>query len=67
MKLLKAGLPKHERAEKFAAIKDEYVEANYADAEEGDIPTGLIGKYYHDVEKEAVRRCVLDEKSTFRW
>ncbi len=58
----KAGLPKHERAEKFAAIKDEYVEANYADAEEGDIPTGLIGKYYHDVEKEAVRRCVLDER-----
>ncbi len=58
----KAGLPKHERAEKFAAIKDEYIEANYADAEEGDIPTGLIGKYYHDVEKEAVRRCVLDER-----
>ncbi|MCW3786549.1 polyribonucleotide nucleotidyltransferase [Plebeiibacterium sediminum] len=58
----KAGLPKHERAEKFAAIKEEYVEANYADAEDGDIPTGLIGKYYHDVEKEAVRRCILDER-----
>ncbi|TLX70681.1 polyribonucleotide nucleotidyltransferase [Labilibacter sediminis] len=56
----KAGLPKHERAEKFAAIKDEYVEANYT--EEDEIPEGLIGKYYHDVEKEAVRRCVLDER-----
>ncbi|MGQ1788208.1 MULTISPECIES: polyribonucleotide nucleotidyltransferase [unclassified Saccharicrinis] len=58
----KAGLPKHERADKFAAIKDEYVATNYADVEEGDIPTELIGKYYHDVEKEAVRRCILDER-----
>ncbi len=58
----KAGLPKHERADKFAAIKDEYVEANYADTEESEIPMELIGKYYHDVEKEAVRRCVLDER-----
>ncbi len=58
----KAGLPKHERAEKFAAIKEEYVAANYAEAEESEIPKELIGKYYHDVEKEAVRRCVLDER-----
>ncbi|WP_282036856.1 polyribonucleotide nucleotidyltransferase [Saccharicrinis aurantiacus] len=56
----KAGLPKHERADKFAAIKEEYVAANYT--EEDEIPAGLIGKYYHDVEKEAVRRCVLDER-----
>ncbi|MCW3804001.1 polyribonucleotide nucleotidyltransferase [Plebeiibacterium marinum] len=58
----KAGLPKHERADRFAAIKEEYVAANYAEAEDGDIPTELIGKYYHDVEKDAVRRCVLDER-----
>ncbi len=59
----KAGLPKHERADKFAAIKEEYIAANY-DAEDDsvEIPTELIGKYYHDVEKEAVRRCVLDER-----
>ncbi|GAF03973.1 polyribonucleotide nucleotidyltransferase [Saccharicrinis fermentans] len=58
----KAGLPKHERADKFAAIKEEYIADNYADAEEGEVPLALIGKYYHDVEKEAVRRCVLDER-----
>ncbi len=58
----KAGLGKHERSEKFSAIKEEYIEANYADVEESEIPMGLIGKYYHDVEKEAVRRCVLDER-----
>ncbi|MDB4334977.1 polyribonucleotide nucleotidyltransferase [bacterium] len=59
----KAGLPKHERAEKFAAIKAEYVAANYNSEDETvEVPKELIGKYYHDVEKEAVRRCVLDER-----
>ncbi|SMO32590.1 polyribonucleotide nucleotidyltransferase [Saccharicrinis carchari] len=58
----KAGLPKNERADKFAAIKEEYIQANYADVEASEIPKELIGKYYHDVEKEAVRRCVLDER-----
>ncbi len=58
----KAGLPKHERAEKFSAIKEEYIVTNYAEVEESEIPNELIGKYYHDVEKEAVRRCVLDER-----
>ncbi len=58
----KAGLGKHERSEKFSAIKEEYIEANYADVESAEIPMGLIVKYYHDVEKEAVRRCVLDER-----
>ncbi len=58
----KAGLAKHDRSDKFSAIKEEYIEANYAEAEEGDVPTELIGRYYHDVEKEAMRRCVLDER-----
>ena len=58
----KAGLPKHERAAKFSAIKEEYVAANYAETEASEIPKELIGKYYHDVEKQAVRRCVLDER-----
>lgn len=58
----KAGLPKHERSDKFGAIKAEYVLANYASAEASEIPKELIGKYYHAVEKEAVRRCVLDER-----
>jgi len=57
----KAGLSKHERAEKFAAIKEEYVSANYDVDGDVEIPKELIGRYYHDVEKEAMRRCILDE------
>lgn len=50
---------KHERGDNFAAIVDEY-KANFTEeelAEKGD----LIGRYYHDVEKEAMRRSILDE------
>nr|WP_319401512.1 polyribonucleotide nucleotidyltransferase [uncultured Carboxylicivirga sp.] len=52
---------KHERIDAFAAICDEFIAENYNE-EEDEIPTGLIKKYYHDVEKEAVRKVVLDEK-----
>ncbi len=56
----KAGNPdKHARKEAFDAIRDEFIETNYT--EEDEIPTSLIHKYYHDVEKEAVRRVILDE------
>ncbi|TAJ14124.1 polyribonucleotide nucleotidyltransferase [Marinilabiliaceae bacterium JC017] len=51
---------KHERQDAFDAICDEYIANNYAEDAE-DIPVGLIKKYYHDVEKEAVRRVILDE------
>ncbi len=30
--------------------------------EDGEVNEMLVGKYYHDVEKEAVRRAVLDDK-----
>lgn len=54
---------KHERIDGFEAIRTEYIEEFYPqDVEEpADIPLSLIKKYYHDVEKEAVRRVVLDE------
>ncbi len=56
----KAANPnKHERIDAFGAICEEFIAENY-NAEEDEIPTGLIKKYYHDVEKEAVRRVVLD-------
>lgn len=51
---------KHERLDGFASIVDEFIENNY-DAEEDEIPTTLIKKYFHDVEKDAVRRVMLDE------
>ena len=52
---------KHERIDAFGAICDEFIAKNYNE-EEDEIPTGLIKKYYHDVEKEAVRKVVLEEK-----
>ncbi|WP_430810240.1 MULTISPECIES: polyribonucleotide nucleotidyltransferase [unclassified Carboxylicivirga] len=53
---------KHERIDAFAAICDEFIEANYPEDAEEEAPVGLIKKYFHDVEKEAVRKVVLDEK-----
>lgn len=50
---------KHWRADSFAAICNEYIES--LPEEERDEKTPLVKRYYHDVEKEAMRRCVLDE------
>ncbi|MFA8432875.1 MAG: polyribonucleotide nucleotidyltransferase [Marinifilaceae bacterium] len=52
---------KHERAAAFAAVKEEFVE-EYAEGKEADeINMMLIDRYYHDVEKEAVRKMILDD------
>jgi polyribonucleotide nucleotidyltransferase len=52
---------KQERYEAFAKVKEEFV-ASYSEGKEADeINSGLIGRYFHDVEKEAVRRMILDE------
>ena len=50
---------KHSRAENFAKVKQEYIDA--LDPEVAEEKKALIGKYYHDVEKEAMRRAILDE------
>ena len=54
------------RATGFEAILNEYLEAYKAENAENaeiDVETNikLIKKYYHDVEKEAMRRMILDE------
>lgn len=51
---------KHLRAELFAAVKEEYMES--LPEEEREDKKTLVGRYYHDVEKEAVRRMILDEQ-----
>ena len=62
----KQALEKHARAEAFEAIREafkvKYAEA-HADmaADELEEKNGLIDRYYHDVEKDAMRRCILDE------
>jgi polyribonucleotide nucleotidyltransferase len=50
---------KHERIANFEAIVEEY-KAGLTEEELEEKGT-LIGRYYHDVEKEAMRRSILDE------
>ena len=50
---------KHERQDAFDAIREEF-KAQYTE-EELETKAPLIDRYYHDVEKDAMRRCILDE------
>ncbi len=50
---------KHGRSDAFKAVCEEYLEA--MSEEEREEKEALVRRYYHDVEKEAMRRCVLDE------
>ncbi len=57
---------KSKRIESFQLIRDEFIEkykeANAENEEiDMDLHVGLIKKYYHDVEKEAMRRMILDD------
>ena len=53
---------KHARSEAFGRVKEEFLARLHEEAgEEGEVNEALVGKYYHDVEKEAVRRVILDE------
>ncbi|MDE5550423.1 MAG: polyribonucleotide nucleotidyltransferase, partial [Bacteroidaceae bacterium] len=62
----KQALEKHARAEAFEKIREDYKEA-YAAAhtelseEELQEKYALVDRYYHDVERDAMRRCILDE------
>ena len=55
----KKSLPKHERSDAFKAIKEEFVET--LSEEEQEELGNLIGVYFHDIEKKAVRNLLLDE------
>lgn len=55
----KSGAPKSERSENFKAIIKEYLES--LTEEELKAQEFLAKKYYHDVEKEAMRKMILDE------
>ena len=59
-KIAQAGCAdKHWRQDQFDAICKEYIES--LPEEERDEKKALVKRYYHDVEREAVRRCILDE------
>ena len=66
--IAKAGsADKHWRNESFKAIRDEYIDSLPEMTEEqlanynAEQRVAMVKRYYHDVEKEAMRRCVLDE------
>ncbi len=60
---MKQNPNKHERSEAFKAIVDEFIENYKAELGEGaEINESLIKRYYHDVEKEAIRNMVIDEQ-----
>ena len=62
----KQALEKHARAEAFEKIREDFkleYAAAHADMTDDELAekNALIDRYYHDVEKDAMRRCILDE------
>ena len=55
----KSALPKQERADAFEAIKNDFLAT--IPEEELEEKTPIVERYYHDVEKEAMRNLILDE------
>lgn len=51
---------KHERINAFSSIYTDYL-ATIEDEDERAKKAPLVAKYYHEVEKEAMRRSILDE------
>lgn len=56
----KCQADKHQRHDDFQAVKDEFL-AQYSEEELAELNITLVGRYYHAVEKEAVRNLILDE------
>ena len=50
---------KKKRGEKFNEVREEYLSSIKEDEEFDEF---LFGKYFHDIEKEAIRNSVLDKK-----
>ena len=64
--LAKSAKPKHEREDGFQAILDEFIATipePHTEEEKEDyaLKTAMASRYYHDVEKEAMRNMILDE------
>ncbi len=61
--IVKTTPGKHDRHDKLDALKAEFKEEYIASLAEGEESNEtLIGVYFHDVEKKAVRSLILDEK-----
>ena len=51
---------KHKRTDAFNAVRDEFLES--LPEEEREEKEKLVKRYFHDVEKEAVRNAILNER-----
>ncbi len=64
--ITKQALEKQARAEAFEKIREDF-KVRYAEAHpdmeaaELEEKNTLVDRYYHDVERDAMRRCILDE------
>ena len=57
--IAKSGLAKHEREDAFDALKEEFMET--IPEEEREEKEMMVSRYYGAVEKEAMRRMIIDE------
>ena len=57
--IAKSGTSKHERGAAFEAVHQEFLET--IPEEEREEKAFMVGRYFHDVEKEAMRNMILDE------
>ena len=57
--IAKSGLPKHERSDAFDALKEEFYQT--IPEEEREAKQMMVERYYHAVEKNAMRNMILDE------
>ncbi len=62
VKIAGAGMSKHERHEASTELRDEIIEALIPeDDDEAAAKTSMAKRYFHDVEKKALRNLVLDK------
>ena len=62
MEVAKAQLSKHERQDGIDKIKADFIEQNFTGEEYTDDIKIMVGRYYHNVEKKAVRELILNDK-----
>lgn len=59
--IARAQKPKHERSEAWAAVKEAFITSLGEDVEDAVIK--MVDRYFHDVEKKAVRALLLNERT----
>jgi len=59
--IAKGALSKNERSEAFKKVREDF-KASFAEGELKDEDAALIGTYFHDLEKDVIRKMMLDER-----